>query len=129
MQVGLRAISELSGGGELTERGREGALGSDSQEAGPARNPSGDGQRPQQARDSSGPMKCKKAQELHGLATKPAADLNRPTKKTVWFCLFLDYYFMYSGCCVALPVILFTALAVWFRVYLGYSACCVVLPL
>ena len=41
MQVGLWAISELSGGGELKERGREGALGSDRQEAGPARTRSG----------------------------------------------------------------------------------------
>ena len=76
MQVGLWAISELSGGGELKERGREGALGCDSQEAGPARHPGGDGRRPQQARHGSGAMACKEAQELHGLAPKPAADLN-----------------------------------------------------
>ena len=76
VQVGLWAISELSGGGELKERGREGALGCDSQEAGPARHPGGDGRRPQQARHGSGAMACKEAQELHGLAPKPAADLN-----------------------------------------------------
>ena len=58
------------------ERGREGALGGDSHEAGPAPPPSSDGRRPQQARDSSGPMACKKAQKLHNLAAKPAADLN-----------------------------------------------------
>ena len=76
VQVGLWAISELSGGGELKERGREGALGCDSQEAGPARHPGGDGRRPQQARHGSGAMACKEAQELHGLGPKPAADLN-----------------------------------------------------
>ena len=68
--------------GELKERGREGALGSDSQEAGPARNPCADGRRPQLPRDRSGPMARKKAQELHGLATKPAADLNPDVDKT-----------------------------------------------
>ena len=78
MQVGLWAISELSGGGGAQgERPRRHGQGSDSEEAGPARHPGGDGRRPQQARHSSGAMACKEAQELHGLAAKPAADDNQ----------------------------------------------------
>ena len=76
VQLGLWAFSELGSGRELKERGSKGALGCDSQEPGPARNPSGDRGRSRCGRDRRRFMSREQAQELHGLSAKPAANLD-----------------------------------------------------
>ena len=76
MQVRLWAISKLSGEGISRSEAAKARW------AATARRPDSHvtqavlARRQQQARDSSGPVACKKAQVLHGLAAKPATDFN-----------------------------------------------------
>ena len=76
MQGRRGPLAQLGGRGEFEERGCVGALGSDSQQSGPAGDPGGDCGGPQVGRYRRCPMASKEAQELHRFGTKPAANFD-----------------------------------------------------
>ena len=69
-------LAQLGGRGEFEERGCVGALGSDSQQSGPAGDAGGDCGGPQVGWYRRCPMASKEAQELHRFGTKPAANFD-----------------------------------------------------